>query len=83
MADYTKYAEIKTEEILGYNNDTEADKPIEYRKVMVNKVLEKLLAEGYEIIDIKYDSIVAGIHNYRIYAVATIIYGKIKDTVKK
>lgn len=49
----------------------------------VNNTLEKLLSEGYEIINIKYESVAGVPCKGDVLAVATIIYGKLKDTVKK
>lgn len=83
MTDYTKYAEIKTEEVTGksYNNDIVC--AFNSRAKKVNNTLEKLLSEGYEIINIKYESVAEVPCKGDVLAVATIIYGKLKDTVKK
>lgn len=48
----------------------------------VNNTLEKLLSEGYEIIDIKYESVAKVPSDNSLYAVAVIIYGKLKNDKK-
>ena len=84
MIDYTKYSTIKTKDVTGHKGDYEgAYKAFESREIQVNDALEKLLAGGYEIIDIKYNDIASGNNHNGVYAVGTIIYGKRKDTTKK
>lgn len=84
MTDYTKYSEIKTKDATGFKYADDAKhEAFDSREKQVNNMLAKLLSEGYEIIDIKYNDMTYG-PNYRcVYAVATIVYGKLKDTVKK
>lgn len=84
MIDYTKYSMIKTRDVTGHKGDCDSTyKAFESRETRVNDTLEKLLAEGYEIIDIKYNGIASGDRHSNVYAVGTIIYGKRKDTTKK
>lgn len=84
MIDYTKYCEIKTKDVTGYKGDYGSTyDAFGNREAKVNDALKKLLAEGYEIIDIKYNDIASGDRHRNVYAVGTIIYGKRKDTTKK
>lgn len=84
MTDYTKYCEIKTKDVTGYKGDFDSKHAaFDSREKQVNNVLAKLLSEGYEIIDIKYNDMTYGPNHRCVYAVATIVYGKLKDTVKK
>lgn len=83
MTDYTKYSEIKTEEVTCENINDNFTNAFSNRVTKVNNIIEKLLNDGYEIIDIKYDNVTTGLDNYKLYAIATIVYGKLKDTVKK
>lgn len=84
MTDYTKYSTIKTKDVTGHKGNLDGTyEAFESRETQVNDALEKLLAEGYEIIDIKYNDFASGDHHRGVYAVGTIIYGKRKDTTKK
>lgn len=84
MTDYTKYCEIKTKDVTDYKGDFDSTyEAFESRETQVNDALKKLLAEGYEIIDIKYNDIASGDRHSNVYAVGTISYGKRKDTTKK
>lgn len=84
MTDYTKYSEIKTKDATGFKyGDDSKHAAFDSREKQVNNVLAKLLSEGYEIIDIKYNDMTYGPNHRCVYAVATIVYGKLKDTVKK
>lgn len=84
MTDYTKYSEIKTKDATGFKyEDDSKHAAFDSREKQVNNVLAKLLSEGYEVIDIKYNDMTYGPNHRCVYAVATIVYGKLKDTVKK
>lgn len=84
MIDYTKYIEIKTKDVTGHKGDYGSSyEAFKSRETQVNDALEKLLAGGYEIIDIKYNDFASGNNHNGVYAVGTIIYGKRKDTTKK
>ena len=84
MTDYAKYSEIKTKDATGFKYEDDAKhEAFDSREKQVNNVLAKLLSEGYEIIDIKYNDMTYGPNHRCVYAVATIVYGKLKDTVKK
>lgn len=84
MIDYTKYSTIKTKDVTGHKGDYDSTyKAFESRETQVNDALEKLLTEGYEIIDIKYNDFASSDRHRGVYAVGTIIYGKRKDTAKK
>lgn len=84
MVDYTKYSEIKTKDATGFKyEDDSKHEAFDSREKQVNNMLAKLLSEGYEVIDIKYNDMTYGLNHRCVYAVATIVYGKLKDTVKK
>lgn len=84
MIDYTKYSMIKTRDVTGFKYEDDAKhEAFDSREKQVNNMLAKLLSEGYEIIDIKYNDMTYGPNHRCVYAVATIVYGKLKDTVKK
>lgn len=84
MTDYTKYCEIKTKDVTGFKyEDGAKHDAFDSREKQVNNVLAKLLSEGYEVIDIKYNDMTYGPNHRCVYAVGTIIYGKRKDTTKK
>lgn len=79
MIDHTKYDEIQTETLVADDYG--------YLKSAVNNcndqvvvMTNQLLAEGYDIIDIKQDVILSRDRLYR--AIATIYYGKPKVTKK-
>lgn len=82
MIDYTRYSEIKTEEVTGESYNYDMVCAFNGRAKKVNNTLEKLLSEGYEIIDIKYESVARVPSNSSLYAVAAIIYGKLKNDKK-
>lgn len=82
MVDYTKYREIKTEEVTCENINGNFINTFNNRANKVNKEFEKLLSDGYEIIDIKYDNVTTGRDNYKLYVTATITYGKLKNDKK-
>lgn len=84
MIDYTKYSEIKTKDATGFKYDSDSKyEAFDSREEQVNEALAKLLSDGYEVIDIKYNDMTYGPNHNCVYAVATIVYGKLKDTVKK
>lgn len=82
MTDYSKYREIKTEEVTCENYNDDFIDAFNSRKTKINNVIEALLNSGYEIIDIKYDNITRGHNRYQLYATATITYGKLKNDKK-
>lgn len=84
MVDYTRYSEIKTKDATGfkYEDFDEIGEAFDRREKQVNNVLAKLLSEGYEIIDIKYNDMTYGPNHHCVYAVATIVYGKPKPNKK-
>lgn len=84
MVDYTRYSEIKTKDATGfkYEDFDEIGEAFDRREKQVNNVLAKLLSEGYEIIDIKYNDMTYGPNHRCVYAVATIVYGKPKPNKK-
>lgn len=55
MTDYAKYSEIKTEEVTSESINEDFINAFSNRVTKVNKAVEKLLSDGYEIVDIKYD----------------------------
>ena len=84
MTDYTKYDGVQTKEVYGLKDDyNPIYKALEDREAKVNKALKKIQSEGYKIIDIKYDKLRDGADDEELYAIATIIYGKLQDTAKK
>ena len=84
MIDYTKYSEIKTKDATGFKYEDDAKHAaFDSREKQVNNLLAKLLSEGYEVIDIKYNEMTYGPNHRCVYATATIIYGKVQDTAKK
>lgn len=84
MVDYTRYSEIKTKDATGFKYEDDAKhEAFDSREKQVNNVLAKLLSEGYEVIDIKYNDMTYGPSHRCVYAVATIVYGKVQDTAKK
>lgn len=83
MTDYTKYSEIKTKDATGFKyEDDSKHAAFDSREKQVNNVLAKLLSEGYEVIDIKYNDMTYGLNHRCVYAVATIVYGKLKPNKK-
>lgn len=82
MIDYAKYREIKTEELTCESYNKDFIDAFNSRKTKINNVIEKLLNDGYEIIDIKYDNVTTGRDNYKLYTTATISYGKLKNNKK-
>lgn len=82
MIDYTKYHEIKTKEVTCESINEDFTNAFSNRVTKVNKAVEELLSEGYEIIAIKYDNVTTGRYNYQLYATATITYGKLKNDKK-
>ncbi len=82
MIDYAKYREIKTEEVTCESINEDFINAFSNRVTKVNKAVEKLLSDGYEIVDIKYDNVTTGHNNYQLYATATITYGKLKNNKK-
>lgn len=83
MIDYTKYHEIKAKEVTYESiNNEDFTNAFSNRVTKVNKAVEELLSEGYEIIAIKYDNVTTGRYNYQLYATATITYGKLKNDKK-
>lgn len=82
MTDYAKYSKIKTEEVTSESINEDFINAFSNRVTKVNKAVEKLLSDGYEIVDIKYDNVTTGRYNYQLYATATITYGKLKNDKK-
>lgn len=82
MIDYTKYHEIKAKEVTYESINEDFTNAFSNRVTKVNKAVEELLSEGYEIIAIKYDNVTTGRYNYQLYATATITYGKLKNDKK-
>lgn len=86
MVDYTRYSEIKTKTKgatgFKYEDFDGIGEAFDRREKQVNNVLAKLLSEGYEIIDIKYNDMTYGPNHSYVYAVATIVYGKPKPNKK-
>lgn len=82
MINYSKYREIKTEEVTSESINEDFMNAFSNRVTKVNKAVEKLLSDGYEIVDIKYDNVTTGRFNYQLYATATIVYGKLKPNKK-
>lgn len=83
MVDYTKYSEIKTKDATGFKyEDSAKHEAFDSREKQVNNMLARLLSEGYEIIDIKYNDMTYGPNHCCVYAVATIVYGKRKNDKK-
>lgn len=50
MTDYAKYSEIKTEEVTSESINEDFINAFSNRVTKVNKAVEKLLSDGYEIV---------------------------------
>lgn len=78
MIDYSKYEKVNVMEICsGYRVNTR-DAVID-REKKINEYLDEIYAKQCEVIEIRTDILTQGDYDC---AIATIIYGKLKDTKK-